>query len=158
MIADRVAAKSGAEWKAEKRWQAELTRMGQCWLCKPQAYMNLSGHAVASVAAYYKILPEAVLIVLDDVAIPLGKLRLRAGGGPGGHNGLRSVIEHIGTDQVPRLRVGIGGAPGHEMVDHVLGRFHPDEKDSLVETLERAVAALECAQTDGLPAAMNAFN
>ena len=120
--------------------------------------MNLSGQAVARVAAFYKISVESVLVVLDDFALPLGKLRLRSGGSAGGHNGLESIIDHLGTQAVPRLRVGIGAAPSSEAVDHVLGRFREEERDTLNEALDRAMSAIECAQTSGITAAMNSFN
>ena len=157
MIADRLVAKS-AKWRAERRWQAQLARAGESWVCKPQTFMNLSGQAVASVAAFYKISVESVLVVLDDFALPLGKLRLRSSGSAGGHNGLQSIIDHLGTQGVPRLRVGIGAAANAEAVDHVLGRFREEERDTLNEALDRAISAIECAQTSGMTAAMNSFN
>ena len=158
MILDRMAARAGAEWQKEKRRQAELARVGDTWLCKPQTYMNLSGEAVTSATGFYKIPARAVLVIYDDMALPLGKLRLRAEGSAGGHNGLQSIIDHLGTPAVPRLRVGIGGAQPGEAVGHVLGRFRPDEQTLLQETLDRTLAAVECAQTQGFSAAMNAFN
>lgn len=158
MIVDRLAAKASAAWRTEKSWKTDVSRAGSAWLCKPQTYMNLSGAAVASVAAFYKIPTESVLVILDDMALPLGKLRLRASGSAGGHNGLQSVIDHLGTDSVARLRVGIGAAEPGEAVGHVLGRFSAGEKAALSETLDRALAAIDCAQANGLPAAMNAFN
>lgn len=158
MIVDRLAAKTGAAWRTEKRWKTEVARAGGTWLCKPHTYMNLSGEAVGSVASFYKIPHDAVLVILDDMALPLGKLRLRASGSAGGHNGLQSVIDHLGTAEVARLRVGIGPAQQGEAVGHVLGRFSAAEKTALEEALDRALAAIDCAQTNGLPAAMNAFN
>lgn len=158
MILDRLATKAGAAWRTEKSWQTEVARAGSTWLCKPQTYMNLSGGAVGTVAAFYKIPADAVLVVLDDMALPLGKLRLRASGSAGGHNGLQSVIDHLGTAEVARLRVGIGAAQPGQAVGHVLGRFSAAEQAALDETLDRALAAIDLAQTNGLPAAMNAFN
>jgi len=158
MIVDRLARQTGAEWRTEKRRQAELARVGDTWLCKPQTYMNLSGEAVTSATGFYKIPASAVLVIYDDMALPLGKLRLRAEGSAGGHNGLQSIIDHLGTKAVPRLRVGIGGAEPGESVGHVLGRFRSEETSLLNETLDRAIAAVECAQTKGFSAAMNAFN
>ena len=158
MIADRFAAKNRAEWQMEKRWQAELARAGASWVCKPQTYMNLSGEAVAGVSAFFKIPVEAVLVVLDDFALPLGKLRFRSSGSAGGHNGLQSVIDHLGTLTVARLRVGIGAAEPQEAVEHVLGCFRTEEKEMLSETIDRAVAGIECAQSEGLAVAMNTFN
>jgi PTH1 family peptidyl-tRNA hydrolase len=92
------------------------------------------------------------------MALPLGKLRFRANGSAGGHNGLQSVIDHLGTQSVARLRVGIGGADPGASVGHVLGRFREDERPALNETLERALDAIQCAQSEGLPTAMNRFN
>lgn len=158
MILDRLASKAGAAWRTEKSWQAEVARAGSTWLCKPQTYMNLSGESVAALAGFYKIPSDSILVILDDMALPLGKLRLRANGSAGGQNGLRSVIDHLGTTEVPRLRVGIGAAEPGEATGHVLGRFRTEEKAPLAEALDRALAAIDCAQTKGLPAAMNAFN
>jgi PTH1 family peptidyl-tRNA hydrolase len=158
MILDRLASQDRADWRLEKRWQAELARAGGSWLCKPQTFMNLSGQAVAKAASFYKIPVDSILIVLDDFALPLGKLRFRTGGSAGGHNGLQSVIDHLGTSAVPRLRVGIGGTQPGQAVDHVLGRFSREEHDVLEAALDRAVAAVGCAQTQGITPAMNSFN
>ena len=158
MIADRLAVQARADWRNEKRWQIDLARAGAVWVGKPQTYMNLSGEAVTAVTGFYKIPASAVLVVLDDLALPLGKLRLREEGSAGGHNGLQSVLDHLGTPAVARLRVGIGAAEQGGTTDHVLGRFRTEEKPVLAEALDRAVAALDCAQTQGFSAAMNAFN
>lgn len=158
MILDRLASQAGAGWRTEKRWQSEVTRIGGTYLLKPQTYMNLSGQAVSQVAGFYKIPRESVLVILDDMALPLGKLRLRANGSAGGHNGLQSVIDHLGSNEVARLRVGIGGAQAGGSVNHVLGRFRDDERTVLDETLDRAAKAIECVQTDGWTTAQNRFN
>jgi PTH1 family peptidyl-tRNA hydrolase len=158
MIVDRLAAKAGAEWRTEKRWESQVARAGSTWLLKPQTYMNLSGRSVVHLTGFYKIPAESVLVVLDDMALPLGKLRFRANGSAGGHNGLQSVIEHLGTTEVPRLRVGIGAALPGASVSHVLGRFRDEERPVLNEMLDRTLEAIQCAQTEGLPTAMNRFN
>ena len=116
-----------------------------------------SGESVSALGHFYKIEPAQVLVVLDDLALPLGRLRLREKGSAGGHNGLRSVIEHLGTDAIPRLRVGIGSAAG-EATGHVLGRFSPAERPVLVEALDRAADAVEFAMSHDFPAAMNRYN
>lgn len=157
MILDRLAARERADFRTEKAWQAEVARTGDWVLCKPLTYMNLSGQSVRPLSQFYKIEPSQVLAILDDLALPLGKLRLRAGGSAGGHNGLKSIIEHLGTQEVPRLRVGIGAAPG-ETVGYVLGRFAPEERSVLDESLDRAIAAIDCVRTKGFEAAMNAYN
>jgi PTH1 family peptidyl-tRNA hydrolase len=159
MILDRLAGRERAAFRTEKSWQAEVARVGDTVLCKPLTFMNLSGEAARALAQFYKIEPAQILVVLDDMALPLGKLRLRENGSAGGHNGLQSLIEHFGTPAIPRLRVGIGAAPGADRaVGHVLGRFAADELKPLQESLDRAVAAIDMAQADGLAAAMNAFN
>lgn len=156
MILDKLAARVGATFKADKNWRADLASHDGVHLCKPQSYMNLSGQPVAAVSQFYKIPAGEILVVLDDAALPLGKLRIRTCGSAGGHNGLQSIIDHVGN--LPRLRIGIGAADGREMTDHVLGRFSPDEKPALEETLDRAVAAIEFALQHGATAAMNQYN
>jgi PTH1 family peptidyl-tRNA hydrolase len=110
------------------------------------------------VADFYKITPSEILLILDEMALPLGTVRLRASGSAGGHNGLQSAIDHLGTRDVARLRIGIGAASPGEAVGHVLGRFALEERDALEQGLSRAVEAVRCAQTDGLGAAMNFYN
>ena len=156
MTLDKLAAHAGATFKVEKNWRAELASKDGVHFCKPQSYMNLSGQPVAAVSQFYKIPAGEILVVLDDVALPLGKLRIRMSGSAGGHNGLQSIIDHVGA--VPRLRIGIGAADGRAMTDHVLGHFSKDEKQTLEETLDRAVAAIAFAQQQGAQAAMNQFN
>jgi peptidyl-tRNA hydrolase, PTH1 family len=158
MILDRLATSAHAEWRTERRWQAQLARVGEAWLCKPLTYMNLSGQAAASASGFYKIPRDRMLVILDDMALPLGKLRLRPSGSAGGHNGLQSILDHFGGPEVARLRVGIGPAGPGEAVGHVLGRFSPEEKPVLDAAIDRAIAAIDCAQTRGLQEAMNAFN
>ena len=157
LLVDRLAARDRAGWRHERRWQADVARVGALHLCKPLTYMNLSGQSVRAVADFYKIAPGEVLIVLDDFALPLGKLRFRPSGSSGGHNGLQSVIEHLGTPAVPRLRIGIGSATAGT-VDHVLGRFALEEREPLEQSLERAEEAVNFAQSRGLEAAMNNYN
>ena len=157
LLVDRLAIRDRAAWRNERRWQADLARAGALYLCKPLTYMNLSGQSVRAVADFYKIEPAEMLVVLDDFALPLGKLRFRPSGSAGGHNGLKSLIEHLGTQAVPRLRLGIGGANG-DVVDHVLGRFALEEREPLAQSLERAEEAVLFAQSRGLEAAMNAYN
>jgi PTH1 family peptidyl-tRNA hydrolase len=157
LVLDRLAARERAAFRVEKSWQAEVARAGDLLLCKPLTFMNLSGQAVRPLSQFYKIEPAQVLVILDDMALPLGKLRLRANGSAGGHNGLQSVIEHFGTAAVPRLRIGIGSAE-RDAVDHVLGRFALEERPALEQSLDRALEALDCARGRGLEAAMNAYN
>ena len=127
---------------------------------KPQTYMNLSGEAVGEAARFYKIPPERVLVVQDDVALPLGKIRVRGNGSAGGHNGLKSIIQHLGTDNFPRVKVGVGmpAHPEHEMIDWVIGKFTKEEHKLLDESLKKALAAAECVITQGVNAAQNKYN
>ncbi|MDB6153007.1 MAG: peptidyl-tRNA hydrolase [Chthoniobacteraceae bacterium] len=158
MIVDRLALPAGGQFRKQKGWRADVAQVGGVYLCKPLAYMNLSGEAVRAMSDFYKITPDQVLVVLDDMALPIGRLRLRPGGSAGGHNGLKSVIAHLGTQEVPRLRFGIGAANAGEAVGHVLGRFAPEEKEAVKESIDRAVAAIEFAQAHSFDAAMNAYN
>lgn len=157
MVLDRIAASAGASFRADKKWQAQVAVTGDVWLCKPQTYMNLSGESVSALGHFYKIEPSQVLVVLDDMALPLGRLRLRESGSAGGHNGLQSVLEHLGTQAIPRLRVGIGAAAG-EATGHVLGKFALAERPLLDEALTRATEAIAFAQKNGFAAAMNNYN
>jgi PTH1 family peptidyl-tRNA hydrolase len=128
-------------------------------LAKPMTYMNLSGTSVAGLAGFYKIDPAEVFIVCDDAALPLARLRARRDGTDGGHNGLRSVIESLGTNAFPRLRVGVGRGDGErELADHVLGRFSADERDRVSAAVLRAADATEMFLRDGIERVMNAFN
>ncbi len=158
MIVDHIAADARAEFRADKAWHAEVARMGDVFLCKPQTYMNRSGQSVRALTQFFKIDPAQVLIVADDMALPLGKLRFRPSGSAGGQKGLQSVIDHLGTQNVARLRVGIGAPNPGEAVGHVLGKFAPDERPAMEEALARAVSGIAHAQSHGLQAAMNAYN
>ena len=156
MIMDRLAERAGVPFRKESKWDAAVANASGLLLCKPQSYMNLSGEPLAALARFYKIEPSQMLAVYDDVALPLGKLRIRPGGSSGGHNGMTSILQHMGD--IPRLRIGIGAADGQPMVQHVLGKFSVDERPVLAEAIDRAVAAIDCLQKDGLDAAMNQFN
>ncbi len=127
---------------------------------KPTTYMNLSGEAVGEAARFYKIPPSRVLVISDDVDLPLGKLRIRTGGSAGGHNGLKSVIQHLGADQFPRLKVGVGGKPhpDYDMADWVLGKLQGEDKKVMDGAVKRAADAVECLLRDGPQKAMNQFN
>ena len=129
-------------------------------LVKPQTYMNLSGEAVRPLADYYKIPPEQILVVSDEIALVPGKIRLRPGGSAGGHNGLKSIIQHLGTDQFPRLRLGVGSPPhpDYDLADWVLGSFRGEDAVTMHRAAERAADALECCVRDGIDSAMNRFN
>ncbi len=127
-------------------------------LVKPLTYMNLSGRAVRAVLDYYKLSPQDLLVVCDDMSLPLGKLRLRPRGSHGGHNGLRDIQQHLGSDAYPRLRIGIGPPPPGDAVDYVLSRFRAAEQPVIDAAIQRAADAVICWVREGLAAAMNRYN
>lgn len=129
-------------------------------LMKPTTYMNLSGEAVGEAARFYKIPPERVLVISDDVSLPQGKLRIRRSGSAGGHNGLKNIIAHLGTDQFPRIKVGVGGKPhpDHDMADWVLGKFSGPDRKVMEEAIARAADAVTLYLEKGPDQAMAKFN
>ena len=128
-------------------------------LAKPLTFMNLSGQAVGVLARYYRIATDDVLVVTDDANLPLGRLRARPGGSDGGHNGLRSVIELLGTEQVPRLRVGVGrGDQRRDLADHVLTGFEDAERETIAVAIGRAADAVELFVNEGMTPVMDQFN
>lgn len=129
-------------------------------LMKPITYMNLSGEAVGEAARFFKLPPEQVLVISDDTDLPVGKLRLRRKGSAGGHNGLKSIISHLGTDQFPRIKIGVGGKPhaDYDMADWVLGRFPGPDQAIINETIKRAADAVELFLTKGMDEAMSQYN
>ena len=132
----------------------------KCLVMKPQTYMNLSGEAVREAAQFYKIPAERVLVIYDDVSLPVGKLRVRPSGSAGGHNGIKNIIAHLGTQDFPRIKIGTGAPAGggEEMVDWVIGVPSQAERKVLLESFERAILAAECVIEHGCQRAMNDFN
>jgi PTH1 family peptidyl-tRNA hydrolase len=127
-------------------------------LAEPQTFMNLSGEAVSRIGAFHKIEPADILVIVDEVQLPLGRLRLRRSGSAGGHNGLKSIVQHIGSE-FPRLRLGVGrGDPRWDLADHVLSRFGAEEREAAVDAVARAADAVEVFVDEGIEAAMNQFN
>ena len=129
-------------------------------LMKPQTYMNLSGEAVGQAARFYKIPADHVLVISDDIALPAGKLRIRAGGSAGGHNGLKNIIQHLGTDRFPRIKVGVGSPQQaeHDIADWVTGKPMGEDQKVIIEALDKAVAAIPVLIEQGVDRAMNRFN
>ena len=151
----RVTLKNYAKWKARA---AKIPEIGDgVLLAEPTTFMNLSGWAVREIADFHKLAPSEVLVVVDDADLPLGRLRLRTGGSAGGHNGLKSVIQELGTVEFPRLRVGVGRRPG-ELKNHVLGRFSAEERAQIDAAVKRAADAAELFAKENILAAMNRFN
>jgi PTH1 family peptidyl-tRNA hydrolase len=129
-------------------------------LMKPVTFMNLSGEAVGQAARFYKLPPERVLVFSDDVSLPLGKLRIRTSGSAGGHNGLKSIIQHLGTDAFPRIKLGVGGKPrpDYDMADWVLGKFPPQDRKTVDEMVRKAAQAAAYYIQEGPDRAMSRFN
>jgi PTH1 family peptidyl-tRNA hydrolase len=163
-LAGRLAQGWHASWKAEKRFQAELARTERgkatVLLCRPQTFMNSSGEAVQAVAAYYRVPPGALVVAVDDADLPLGEIRLRGSGSSGGHHGLESIEQHLGTREFARLRIGIGRtADGRrEITDYVLAPFSADEAALLDDVLAAAAAQVQCWLDAGIGKAMSQFN
>ncbi|WP_448560502.1 aminoacyl-tRNA hydrolase [Trichothermofontia sp.] len=159
------------------RWQIFLSEnrrfqgyVGEGWgpqrrkirLLKPQTYMNASGQSIRAVIDWYKLPPQSVLVVYDDMDLPVGRIRLRLAGSAGGHNGMKSTIAHLGTQDFPRLRIGIGAPKGQstdrDAVSHVLGRFSSAETAIMNQVLDQVVAAITLSLTDGVAKAMSLYN
>jgi len=161
-VLDLLARRHGLDFEAAPadallaRWRRPE---GPALLVKPLTFMNVSGEAVGALVRYYRVaLPDA-LIVADDVNLPLGRLRLRATGTDGGHNGLKSIAQHFGTIDYARLRIGVGrGDDRRDLADHVLARFEPDEMPGIEDAIARAADAVETWMTDGVERTMNLFN
>ncbi|BCW98726.1 MAG: peptidyl-tRNA hydrolase [Armatimonadota bacterium] len=161
-VVDRFARRHGA--RLRRRWCRSLVadlriRGEEFLLAKPQTFMNLSGEAVRELLLRTKAAAADILVVCDDINLPLGRIRLRPSGSAGGHHGLESIIACIRSQDFPRLRVGVGeGNNRQDVRDHVLGRFHPSERKLAEDVIETAADCLDCALQEGLHAAMNRFN
>ena len=163
MVADEVAGRQGKPIQRLKFKALTniLTISGERVLVmKPVTYMNLSGEAVRQAVDFYKIPPGRVLVVSDDTALAIGRLRIRQKGSAGGHNGLKNIIQHLGTDQFPRLRVGVGEKPhpDYDMADWVLGKFTGEDKKTIEAAVKRAADAIECILDQGIDRGMGKFN
>ncbi len=158
MVVDLLAHERGLVWEKSSKWDAATAKLGDTLLVKPASYMNRSGHPLFAIAQFFKIAPQEIFVVLDDFSLPLGRLRIRQSGSPGGHNGLESIIVQFGTEEIPRLRIGIGSAPAEGASDYVLSNFFEEEKGLVRSTIIRAADAVKCAIDNGVVSAMNTFN
>lgn len=160
-VLDRLAGRMGVDWKKNARFQALLGRATgsdrDVMLVKPLTFMNRSGVSVGALFRYFGVQPEDLLVVVDDADLPLGRVRLRAGGGTGGHRGLASVREHLGGNAYARLRVGVGRS-GENLVEHVLGKWSEAERPAWRAGLDAAADAAETWLDEGVAAAMNRCN
>lgn len=157
LVLDELARRAATSFQFDSKWDSEVASCGGRMLMKPQTFMNLSGEAVGNYARYHRLDPSEVLVIYDDTALPLGDLRLRKTGSAGGHNGLESILVHLGTEAVPRLRVGIGAAKS-SLHNHVLGKFSEEEIPAVSASVSRAADAVEYANAHGIGAAMNIYN
>lgn len=162
LVLDQVAKELGAEFSREKFKgviaETQVDRR-KVTLLKPMTFMNKSGESAAQAARNGVNDPQEVLVVYDDVDLPLGRIRIRKNGSPGTHNGMKSIIEYLGTREVPRLRVGIGSNTGAvDLSQHVLGKFRPDELNAVAQTVEQAAKAVIAALNGDLDSAMNEYN
>lgn len=168
MVLQRLAAAAGTSFRAQSRLQGQLAELGsgdrRLRLLMPQTFMNESGRSIRATLDWYRLQPSQMLVLVDDMDLPLGRLRLRAAGSAGGHNGLRSTIAQLGTEAFPRLRIGIG-APGESPVErrartvsHVLGRFTAAERPLLDTVLAEVDHGIELIRREGLERAGNRLN
>lgn len=163
LLVERLAGRWGASWAYERRFNARLARGERAGasvlLCQPQTYMNSSGEAVAAVARFYRLPTSRLLLAVDDADLPLGEIRLRPSGGSGGHHGLESVEQQLGTRDYARLRLGIGRESGaREITGYVLGRFSSTEAPLVDRVLTVAASQVECWLETGIQKAMSQFN
>lgn len=165
IVVDRLAQRHNltAQARVRSRFHSatlEAPLCGQgCLLLRPMTYMNRSGRAVQEAVAFYKLdAARDLLVLVDDVALPCGRIRLRASGGPGGHNGLADIERALSSQDYPRLRIGVDGPGAAPQRDYVLGRFSPEQRDRLLPAVEAACDAIECWLTDGLDIAMTRYN
>lgn len=160
MVLDELAKKMNIQFDRNKfKGKVAEGHIGhhKVILLKPQTFMNLSGESIADAAYFYKLQPEEVLVVFDDVSLEVGKLRIRKKGSAGGHNGIKSTILHLATENFPRIKVGVG-APTHDMVKHVLGKFQEDEKEKIAQAICAARDSVIAIVENGIDSAISEFN
>ena len=164
LAVERFGKKFSADWKPVSKFQSRIAWVEACGrkviLCEPQTYMNASGEAIESLAAFYKVSLDRVLVVVDDADLPLGQIRLRGEGSSGGHHGLESIERHVGSRSFARLRVGIGRTDRalRQITGHVLGKFSPDEAELVENVLDRVADQVECFLAEGIQKAMSLYN
>jgi peptidyl-tRNA hydrolase, PTH1 family len=159
-VIDELASR----WQLQQTWRERdealyVKQAGGSVLAKPLTYMNLSGFAVSKLRQFFQVEPADILVIVDEVALPLGRLRARSRGTAGGHNGLKSVIEQLGTNEFPRLRLGVGRGDGRrDLADYVLSKFDADERETIQAATLRAADAAEMFISEGIARVMNTFN
>jgi PTH1 family peptidyl-tRNA hydrolase len=163
LLVEKLAAQWKVDWTNERKFKARMAksdRQGKrVLLCEPQTFMNLSGETVGEVAGFYQLPLPQLIVAVDDADLPFGEIRLRPGGSSGGHHGLESIEQHLGSREFARLRIGIGRASGaRQITNYVLGKFESAEQELLAKILERAANQVECWLAAGLQKAMSQFN
>ena len=163
LLVEKLAGRWRLEWTVERKLTARVARSEarsqRVWLCQPQTFMNLSGEAVGEITGFYRVPLDRMVVAVDDADLPLGEIRLRPGGSSGGHHGLESIEQHLGSREFARLRIGIGRRDGvRQITGHVLGKFDATESGILEKVLERAADQVECWLDAGLQKAMSRFN
>ena len=163
LLVEKLAASWKYGWANEKKIRARIAkgeRNGKrILLCEPQTFMNLSGETVGALKDFYQLPLKQLMVAVDDADLPLGEIRLRPGGGSGGHHGLESIEQHLASQELARLRIGIGRKDGaREITDHVLGKFDSSENELLEKVLDRAIGQVECWLDAGIEKAMSQFN
>ena len=166
-----IGAMAVEAWAAElsptrpswtEKWKALTTSVScggqRCVVLRPQTYMNRSGASVVPAAQFHRVPPAQIVVLHDEIDFPLARLAIKKGGGHGGHNGLRDIVQQLGSADFLRLRLGVGRPVHGEVADYVLSEFRPDEQGPALDVVERAVKALTCMMTDGVVMAMNKFN
>jgi len=163
-VVDEIARRHGLQWgmapsQVPDAFVVKKFGVQPVLLAKPLTFMNRSGEAVAALARYYDIVPADLLVVVDEIDLPFGRLRARGRGSAGTHNGLRSIVQQLGTTEFPRLRLGIGrGDARRDLADHVLSTFEADERPAVEEFIARAADAVEMFAADDIARVMNAYN
>lgn len=161
---DALQSRWQMSWQENRRFKGRFAEGrgptgDKIYLLKPLTYMNRSGESIRAVTDWYKLPPESLLVIYDDMDLPVGRLRMRLSGSAGGHNGIKSTIAHVGGQNFPRLRVGIGKSNGDkETISHVLGRFSPPEQQVMAEVLHLVVEAVEMSLKEGVEKAMSLYN
>jgi PTH1 family peptidyl-tRNA hydrolase len=164
MVVEKLAQEWRTGWTAEKKFRARVARAERgeqkLLLCQPETFMNSSGEAVGLLREFYQVPPKKLLVIVDDADLPFGEIRLRQRGSSGGHHGLESISQHLGTQDFPRLRVGIGREDPslREITDYVLAQFGAADAELLEKVLQRACDQVECWLKDGILKAMSLFN
>lgn len=158
MVLDKWAVEAGFSFKEDKKLKCFIAKKDDILFIKPTTFMNLSGEAVRAVMDYYKIDVKDILIIFDDIALDLGKIRFRSNGSDGGHNGIKSIIQHLGTTNFDRLKIGIGPQPNIPAENFVLANFPKEQQPQLKEVLKKSIEAVEFYLDNGIQKAQNKFN